>query len=300
MPRAMWSGSIAFGLVNIPVKMYTAVQPKDVHFHQLHDADGARIQQKRICPVDETEVSFAHIVKGYEITKGRHVVIAPEELRALDPRATGTIDIDRFVDQSEIDPLHYEHSYYLGPDRGAAKAYILLLHAMEKAGKAALGRVVLRTKEYRTLIRPHGRVLAMETLLYADEVVSPDEIEVPGNVKLDEREVAMAVELVGALAGPFAPAEWHDEYRERVLDLIQRKAEGAEIVLQPAAAERPAPVVDLVAALRASLEKTANGGRTRAARAQGRQPPDEEAPREPQRATKAARHGHARRGRKSA
>src|SRR5262245_44063343 len=164
MPRSIWSGSIAFGLVNIPVKMYTAVQPKDVHFHQLHDADGVRIQQKRWCPQDEQEVPYEHIVKGYEISKGRYVVIQPDELRALDPHATGTIDIEQFVAQSEIDPLHYEHSYYLGPDRGASKAYALLLAAMERAEKVALGRVVLRTKQYLALLRPLQGVLAMETL----------------------------------------------------------------------------------------------------------------------------------------
>ncbi len=252
----MWSGSIAFGLVNIPVKMYTAVQPKDVRFHQLHDADGARIQQKRVCAADNQEVPYEHIVKGYEIAKGRYVVIRPDELKALDPHATGTIDIERFVNQSEIDPLHYQSSYYLGPDRGAAKAYTLLHNALEKCGKAALGQVVLRTRQYLTLIRPLGRVLALETLLYADEVVAPEEIEIPSNVKLDEREVAMADQLVAALSGPFSPDEWRDDYRERVLELVRRKAEGEAIAIQPAVAEEGAAVVDLMAALRASLEKT--------------------------------------------
>ena len=299
----MWSGSIAFGLVNIPIKMYTAVQPKDVHFHQLHDADGVRIEQKRVCPADHEEVPYEHIVKGYEISKGRYVVIKPEELKALDPHATGTIDIERFINRSEIDPLHYEHSYYLGPDRGAARPYALLLHAMEKAGKAALGRVVLRTKQYPTLIRPLGRVLAMETLLYADEVVSPDDIEVPANVEVDERELAMAEQLVSAMSGPFAPSEWRDEYRERVLDLIQRKAEGEEFAQKPAAAEQPTAMVDLITALRASLDQARDVGGTQAKELPPKQAPPKEAPRhEAARAPKAhiPRNSRARRGRKSA
>jgi len=253
MPRSIWTGSIAFGLVNIPVKMYPAVQPKDVHFHQLHDADGVRIQQKRWCPADEEEVPYDHIVKGYEISKGRYVVIQPEELRALDPHATGTIDIEQFVAQSEIDPLHYEHSYYLGPDRGAAKAYALLLAVMERADKVAIGRVVLRTKQYLTLLRPFQGVLAMETLLYADEIVSPSEIAGPGQVKLGAAELKMAEQLVESLSGEFNPEQWRDEYRERVLELVRKKAEGAEIAEAPEMV-RAAPVLDLAAALRASLE----------------------------------------------
>ena len=289
----MWSGSIAFGLVNIPVKMYSAVQPRDVHFHQLHDADGVRIQQKRVCPADEQEVPYEHIVKGYEISKGRYVIVRPEELRALDPKGTDTIDIQQFVDPSQIDPVQFESSYYLGPDRGAAKAYALLVAAMHKAGKAGLGRVVLRTRQYLVLLRPLEGVLALETLLYADEVVSPQVVEVPKSDAIDERELAMAIQLIGALGGDFEPERWRDEYRERVLALIERKAGGAEIVQQPEL-ERAAPVLDLVSALRASLEQArAPGARPRraepAARTEG-----EGAPRAK------ATGGRARRPRKSA
>jgi DNA end-binding protein Ku len=258
MPRSIWSGSIAFGLVNIPVKMYSAVQPKDVRFHQLHDADGVRIQQKRVCPADEEEVPFEHIVKGYEIAKGRYVVVRPEELRAIDPRANDTIEIVQFSDLSQVDPLHFEHSYYLGPDRHAAKAYALLVEAMERTHKAAIGRMVMRTRQYLTLVRPLRGILALETLLYADEVVSPSEIAAPKEVKIEERELSMATDLVRALSADFDPGQWRDEYRERVLELIEKKAQGAAIAEQPEV-ERAAPVVDLVAALRASLDRTAAG-----------------------------------------
>src|SRR4051812_41105728 len=147
MPRSIWSGAISFGLVNVPVKLYSAVSRNTVRFHQLHDSDHVRIQQKRFCPADGEEVTYEHIVKGYEIAPDRYVVITPEELEALDPKKTRTIDIEDFVDLAEIDPIFYDHPYYLMPDKGAAKAYKLLVQAMTEAGKVALARVVLRQKE---------------------------------------------------------------------------------------------------------------------------------------------------------
>src|SRR3954469_3601201 len=174
MPRAIWSGAISFGLVNVPVKLFAAVSPKDIHFHQLHDADGVRIQQKRVCPADGQEVPYENIVKGYEIAPDKYVVITPDELEALDPKKTRSIDIEDFVDLDEIDPLYYEHPYYLVPDTGASKAYKLLLQALGDSGKVAIARVVIRQKEYLTAIRPggeHGDVLTMETMLFADELI---------------------------------------------------------------------------------------------------------------------------------
>src|ERR687888_903662 len=176
MPRSIWSGAISFGLVNVPVKLYSAVSRKNVRFHQLHDKDGVRIQQKRVCPADDEEVPYDNIVKGYEISPDRYVVIEPDELEALDPKKTRSIDIQDFVDLDEIDPLYYEHPYYLAPDTGAAKAYKLLLEALKATNKVAIARVVIRSKEYLTAIRPAGDVLTMETMLFADELIDPGEL----------------------------------------------------------------------------------------------------------------------------
>ncbi len=254
MPRSIWRGAISFGLVNVPVKLYSAVSKKTVRFNQLHDQDGQRIQQKRVCSLDGEEVPYENIVKGYEISPDHYVVITSEELDALDPQKTRTIDIEDFVDLEEIDPLYYEHPYYLVPDTGATKAYNLLLTALEETNKVALARVVIRTKEYLTAIRPANGVLTMETMLFADELVSPDTIdELPeDDVQATEREVAMARQLIESLSSEFDATKYRDEYRERVLDLIERKAEGQEIAIEQAP-EAPAKVPDLMAALEASL-----------------------------------------------
>jgi DNA end-binding protein Ku len=254
MPRSIWRGAISFGLVNVPVKLYSAVSKKTVRFNQLHDADGVRIQQKRVCPKDGEEVPYEHIVKGYEISPDRYVIITPEELEGLDPKKTRTINIEDFVDLDEIDPLYYEHPYYLVPDTGAAKAYKLLLTALTESNKVAIARVVIRSKEYLTAIRPADGILTMETMLFADELVPPDDLEeLPdADVEATEREVDMARQLIESLSTTFEPGKYRDEYRERVLDLIERKAEGQEVSIQPPT-EEPAKVPDLMAALEASL-----------------------------------------------
>jgi DNA end-binding protein Ku len=254
MARAIWSGSVSFGLVNVPVKLYTAVSPKDVRFNQLEEGTGARIRQKRVSAETGEEVPYERIVKGYEISPDRYVVITPEELEALDPKATRSIEIQDFVDLDQIDPVHYERPYYLVPERGATKAYALLLQAMKDSNKVAIARMVLRTKQYLAAIRPMGDVLCLETLLYHDEVVPTEDLEgLPDSeVEISERELKMARQLIESLSTDFEPEKYHDEYRERVLDLIERKAEGQEIVTQPAA-EEPTQAVDLMAALEASL-----------------------------------------------
>src|SRR5256714_10009759 len=272
MPRSIWTGAISFGLVNVPVKLYSAVSKKTVRFHQLHETDGVRIQQKRVCPADDEEVPWEDIVKGYEISPDRYVVVTSEELEALDPKKTRTIDIEEFVDLEEIDPLYYDHPYYLLPGQGAAKPYKLLVTAMENAGKVAIARVVIRTKEQLVAIRPLGDVLAMATMNFADEVVNPDAFdEAPGeDVEATKREGDMARQLIESLtADGFEPGKYHDEYREAVLDLIEKKAEGQEIVLQPA--EEPEKVPDLMAALEASLAaaKKEGGGGPKRSRQRG-------------------------------
>ena len=261
MPRSIWTGAISFGLVNVPVKLYSAVSKKTVRFHQLHESDGVRIQQKRVCPADGEEVPWDDIVKGYEISPDQYVVVTPEELEGLDPKKTKTIDIEEFVDLEEIDPLYYDHPYYLLPGQGAAKPYKLLADAMRDASKVAIARVVIRTKEQLVAIRPVGDVLAMATMNFADEVVDPDSFdEAPGeDVDTTKRELDMARQLIESLTAQFEPTKYHDEYRDAVLDLIERKSEGEEIVLQPAA-EEPERVPDLMAALEASLAAAKKDG----------------------------------------
>jgi DNA end-binding protein Ku len=256
MPRSIWSGAISFGLVNVPVKLFSAVSKKTVRFNQLNKDTGNRIQQKRVDPETGEEVSYEQIVKGYELTKDRYVVITPEELDALDPEKTRTIDIEDFVDLDEIDPVYYDHPYYLVPDKGATKAYGLLLGAMKEAGKVAIARVVIRSKEQLVAIRPgEGDVLMMETMLFHDEVVPSDDLdELPSakELKATDRELKMAQQLIDSLSSEFDPSRYRDEYRDKVLDLIERKASGEEIAVQPEAPQ-PARVPDLMAALEASL-----------------------------------------------
>ncbi len=255
MARAIWSGAISFGLVNVPVKLYSATSPKTVRFHQISSKTGARIRQKRVDPSTGDEVPFEEIVKGYEITPDRYVLITSEELEALDPKATKTIDIEEFVDLSEIDPIFYDHSYYLAPTAGGAKAYRLLLDAMAQAGKVGIGRVVLRSKQQLCALRPTGGVLTLSTMLFGDEVLAPDrldELDSISEAEATERELAMAQQLIESLSSDFDPAKFRDDYRERVLELIERKASGEEIAVEPQA-EEPAPAPDLMAALEASL-----------------------------------------------
>ena len=260
----MWSGAISFGLVNVPIKLYSAVSKKTVRFHQLNGETGNRIQQKRVDPETGEDVAYENIVKGYELTRDRYVIINPDELEALDPEKSRTIDIEDFVDLADIDPVFYDHPYYLVPDKGAAKAYGLLLSAMEEAGKVAIARVVLRSKEQLVAIRPHrdGNLLMMETMIFADEVVPPEDLDgLPekDDLKASDRELKMAQQLIESLASEFEPARYHDEYREKVLELIEAKAQGEEIAVQPEApkAER---VPDLMAALEASLAAVRSDG----------------------------------------
>jgi DNA end-binding protein Ku len=255
MARAIWTGAISFGLVNVPVKLYSATSPKGVRFHQLSGKTGTRIRQKRVDPSTDEEVAYDDIVKGYEITPDRYVLIDPEELDALDPKATKTIDILEFVDADEIDPIYYDHSYYLAPTAGGAKAYKLLLEAMRETGKVGIGRFVLRSKQQLAALRPTGDVLTLTTMLWGDEVLPPDRLDELDSVReaeASERELKMAEQLIESLSAKWDPGEFRDEYRERVIDLIERKAAGEEIAVQPEA-EEPAAAPDLMAALEASL-----------------------------------------------
>jgi DNA end-binding protein Ku len=255
MARAIWSGAISFGLVNVPVKLYSATSPKSVRFHQLSSKTGARIRQKRVDATTGEEVPYEEIVKGYEITPDRYVLITPEELDALDPKATKTIDIEEFADLVDIDPIYFDHSYYLAPTAGGAKAYRLLLDAMRESGKVGIGKVVLRTKQQLCALRPTGDVLTLSTMLFGDEVLSPDrldELDGIAEAEATQRELKMAQQLIDSLSNEFDPERFRDEYREQVLQLIERKASGEQITVEPQA-EEPEEVPDLMAALEASL-----------------------------------------------
>ena len=268
MPRAIWSGAISFGLVNIPVKLYSAVSKKTVRFHQIDAESGQRIRQQRVNPGSGEEVPYEQIVKGYEISPDRYVTITPEELESLEPQKTRTIDIEEFVDLEQIDPIYYDHPYYLAPDKGAAKAYKLLLDAMEEADKVAIARVVIRSKENLVALRPYRGAITMETMLFPDEVIQPDSIEelaaVDGDVKTTKRELDMAKQLIESLSGDFDPSGYRDEYRERVLDLIERKAAGETITIEEPVAEQK-EVPDLMAALEASISASKSPPKKKAA-----------------------------------
>jgi DNA end-binding protein Ku len=263
MPRAIWTGAISFGLVSVPVKLYSAVDRKTVRFHQLSGRTKARVSQKRIDPQTGEEVPYQEIVKGYEIAPDRYVVIEPEELDSLAPEKTRTIEIEDFVELAQIDPIFYDHPYYLAPGPGGAKPYRLLLEAMRETSKVAIARVVIRSKEQLVAIRPMGDVLAMATMLFADEVLPAERIEeLPdaAAVKTSKRELEIASQLVDSLAGDFEPGRYRDSYREQVLALIERKAEGKEIAIQPPSEEPSAPAPDLMSALKASLDAVRAAG----------------------------------------
>jgi DNA end-binding protein Ku len=254
----MWMGTLTFGLVSVPVKLYSAVAHRSVHFHQLHAADHARIYMKRICPVEEEEVPFEEIVKGFEIAPERYVVIEPHELAALEPAFTRTIDIEDFVEYEDIDPIYFDQPYIVVPNKGGARSYHLLLQAMRDTGKVAIARIVLRSRERLVAIRPRGEALLMTTMNFGDEIQSPlalRELEEADNVPIAEREVSVARRLVESISETFDIAKYHDNYREALLDLIDRKAAGEDIVVEPPVKREPTASPDLMGALEASLEE---------------------------------------------
>lgn len=263
MPRPVWSGTISFGLVAIPVKLFNAVKRKSVSFNQLDEQTMSRIRYRKVSDQTGEEVPDERIVKGYEVSKGRYIIVDPDELEPFIPAATRTVDLEEFVDLDEIDPVYFDASYYVAPDANP-KPYALLARAMEEAGKVAIGRMVMRNKQYTAAIRATDGRLVMSTLTYADEIVpaeSIDELAEVDEIEVSPREVQMAEALVQSLAGAFEPEKYHDDYREQVLDLIEKKAAGEEFEVPEVAAEKP-KIVDLMAALEASVE-AAKSARTR-------------------------------------
>ena len=265
MPRAIWSGSISFGLVNVPVKLYSAVHTQGLSFHQFEEGTNARVRNKRVSEKTGKEVDYDDIVKGYEVKKGQYVMVEPDELAEFAPRATRTIDIEDFVALDEIDPIYFDATYYLAPENsdGARKAYALLQKAMEEQGKVAIGRLVMRNKQYLAAIRPLDKVLGVSTMRFHDEVVSPADIEgIPTGRSAPRAapgEVKMAAQIIDSMSREWDPKRYEDTYRVQVLDFLKKKAAGKEIVVEEEPEEQ-AEVVDLMAALEASLEAAKKGG----------------------------------------
>lgn len=255
MARALWKGAIGFGLVNVPVRLHEAVHPQAVRFHQLHDADGGRIRMKRVCSIDGEEVPYDHVVKGFEVSRGHYVRVEPNELEKLDPHATHSIDIEQFAQLEEVDPLLYDTSYRVAADRGGARALRLLVDAMEKSGRVGIGRLVLRTRSHLCLLRVLDGALILTTLHYADELVAAEEeaSEERGRAPT-ERERALAQDLVDSMTLPFDARKYRDDYRDKVIELVEAKSEGEEIIAPTE--EAPARVINLMDALRRSIEQT--------------------------------------------
>jgi DNA end-binding protein Ku len=252
--RSIWKGSISFGLVTIPVKLYSATEAKDVSFHQVRRSDGSRIKYKRVAAVDGEEVAYGDIAKGYELSSGETVVLTDEDFQDLPLTTSRAIDVLQFVPLEQVDPIYFEKSYYLEPDKAGTKPYVLLRDALEQSGKVAVVKIALRNRESLATLRVRDGVFVVETMLWPDEVRTPDFGFLDEDVEVRPQELAMAGSLIETLAGDFDPSQYRDEYREALQTVIEAKVEGREGV-QPAGAQPTAgTVVDLMAALRASVD----------------------------------------------
>jgi DNA end-binding protein Ku len=252
MPRSLWNGAIAFGLVSVPVKAYSATESKTVHFREVHAKDAAPIEHRRICPKDDKQVDYKDIVKGYEVKRGEWVELTDEEIAAAAATQTRLIDIDHFVPAGEIDPVFYERTYYLGAGDKGKDAYALLRAALERSERAGVGQWVFHNRERTVIVRPLGDVLALHTMRFADELAEPRDFDIPRvQRKPSKREIEMASALVDGLHADFDPSAYEDSYREAVMEVVERKAAGKNI--EPAPDDEPESDTDLLAALEASL-----------------------------------------------
>jgi DNA end-binding protein Ku len=270
MARAIWSGTISFGLLNVPVKLYSAVARRSIGLREIRESDSARIKHRRFAEGTEEEVPYDSIIKAYELTPGQYVPLSKDEMAALAPEKTRAIDVQDFVDIEEIDPMYFDSPYYLGPDKGAEKAYSLLAAAMEHSGKAAIARFVFRNKEHLSAIRASGGVLTLTTMRFHDEVVPPGDLDdaLPDKKpKVAKREQQMAEQLIESLSTGFDPSAYKDEYREQLLALIEQKAEGKEIVAPEAEAPEATKAPDLMAALEESIAAVKSKGGVKPAKA---------------------------------
>jgi DNA end-binding protein Ku len=266
MQRALWSGSLSFGLVNVPVQLVSAARDLDYSFHQLHDKDKVRIEQRRFCSKEDIEVLWEEVAHAYDLD-GKQVVVSDEELASVQPRKTRTIDIESFADLAELDPIYFDHPYFLvpaGESEGTLRAYRLLVEAMERAGRVALGRLVMRTKEYLVAVRTREGALALTTMLFHDEIRSSDAIDTGGK-KPTKKALGNALAIIEELSTDWNPGSYTDCYRERLGGVIDRKRKGARI-RAPKPQREPAPAPDLMAALQRTLERVRDGGDARAAR----------------------------------
>ena len=257
MPRSLWTGSLSFGLVNVPVRLVTAVRDLDLHFTQLHEKDGAPIEMQRWCSEEEQEVPWEEVAHSYELDSGKEVIVTDADLEAAEPRRTRTIDIEQFVDLADVDPIYFEHPYFLEPgadDEGAKRAYQLLVGAMERTDRAALGRFVMRTKEYLALVRVRDGALTLTTLLFHDEVRRVKDVDTASakKHKPSKKELDSALKLIESLTCPWEPSKYEDRYRARLKDVVRRKRKG-ETVKAPKPEKAPGPAPDLMEALERSL-----------------------------------------------
>ena len=258
-PRAIWSGTIAFGMVSIPVRLYTATESHDVHFHLLHKADNVRLKNVRWCPKHEKAIPWDDTVRGFEYAKGKYLPISEDDLEHLPVKTIHTVEISDFVKLEEVDPIYFDKAYYLAPEETGAKAFVLLREALKETGRAAVAKVAIRDKENLCLVRPYEDVLSMETMLYANEIRSTEDIAVDGT-KVSPKELQMAVSLIDNLSDSFDPERYEDEYQVALKKVIKAKVDGVPLPEVPE--EKGAKVVDLMEALRASIEQTKRRGGT--------------------------------------
>ncbi len=282
--RAIWKGAVSFGLVSIPVKLYTATEEKDVSFHQVHREDGGRIRYKRVCQIDGEEVAYADIAKGYELPSGETVVLTDEDFADLPLTSSRVVDVLSFVPLEQVDPIYFAKTYYLEPEKNATKPYVLLRDALQQADSVALVKVAIRTRESLATLRVREGVLVLETMVWPDEVRTPDFGFLDEDVTVRPQELAMAESLIESMTGDFDPDLYHDEYRGALEKVIEAKIEGREVVEQPVQEEEAGSVVDLMAALRASVAAAKKGR----GEADEEEPPAKKAPAKKAAAKKAA------------
>jgi DNA end-binding protein Ku len=264
MARAIWKGSISFGLVNIPIALYSATRRDELKFRLLRKSDLSPVNYKRVAEKDGKEVSWDQIVKGYEYEKGKYVVLKDEDFERVDLEATQTVDIQDFVDQEEIDPMFFYKPYYLEPQKGGDKAYALLRDALKDSGKVGIAKVVIKTRQYLAGVKPEDGALVLELMHFADEIADPGKLHVPKKTEVGKREMNMAKSLIDSMSSKWNPEKYKDDYREALMEVIEEKVEagGKEIEEKPKKAPKPTKIIDLVSVLQKSLEQT--GGKKKA------------------------------------
>jgi DNA end-binding protein Ku len=270
MARAIWKGSISFGLVNIPIALYPATRREELKFRLLRKSDLSPVNYKRVAEKDGKEVAWDHIVKGYEYEKGRYVVLKDEDFERVDLEATQTVDIQDFVDQEEIDPMFFYKPYYLEPQKGGDKAYALLRDALKNSNKVGIAKVVIKTRQYLAGVKPEDGALVLELMHFADELADPGKLRVAKKTEVGKREMNMAKSLIDSMSSKWNPEKYKDDYREALMEVIEEKVEagGKEIEEKPKKAPKPTKVIDLVSVLQKSLEQTRKKATTKSRRKQ--------------------------------